>query len=134
MPRRKPVGPQRDPAAVQAEIEQVQQRLAASIDELVERTHPKNVAKRGLAKVRHAGSQLVEEARAIASGNPARRKSSRFVEPPEGSILVSGEDEVVTEYGCGSRLLPRSWSGSVSVWWSRWVCWSCCAGEASVEW
>ncbi|AAZ56391.1 hypothetical protein JCM3263A_03170 [Thermobifida fusca] len=98
MPRRKPVGPQRDPAAVQAEIEQVQQRLAASIDELVERTHPKNVAKRGLAKVRHAGSQLVEEARAIASGNPVRRKSSRFVEPPEGSILVSGEDEVVTEY------------------------------------
>ena len=68
MPRRKPVGPQRDPAAVQAEIEQVQQRLAASIDELAERTHPKNVAKRGLAKVRHAGSQLVEEARAIASG------------------------------------------------------------------
>lgn len=98
MPRRKPVGPQRDPAAVQAEIEQVQQRLAASIDELVERTNPKNVAKRGLEKALHTGSQLVEEARAIAAGNPVRRKSSRVVEPPEGSILVSGEDEVVTEY------------------------------------
>ena len=96
MPRRKPVGPQRDPAAVQAEIEQVQQRLAASIDELVERTHPKNVAKRGLAKVRHAGSQLVEEARAIASGNPVRRKSSRTTWHRSGTRMTPGKRQSIT--------------------------------------
>ncbi|GAA3965541.1 DUF3618 domain-containing protein [Thermobifida alba] len=98
MQGRKPVGPPRDPAAVQAEIEQVQRRLAASIDELVDRTNPKNVARRGLEKVRQAGGYLAEEARALAAGDPVRRRSSHPVEPEEGAVLVSGENEVVTEY------------------------------------
>ncbi|WP_369975080.1 DUF3618 domain-containing protein [Thermobifida halotolerans] len=48
MQGRDPASPQRDPAAVQAEIEQVQQRLAASIDALADRANPKNAARRGL--------------------------------------------------------------------------------------
>ncbi|KUP98435.1 DUF3618 domain-containing protein [Thermobifida cellulosilytica] len=89
---------QRDPAAVQAEIEQVQRQLAASIDALVDRASPRSIARRGLQKVRQAGGHLAEEARAIAVGDPVRRRSSRPVEPPEGAVLVGGENEVVTEY------------------------------------
>jgi len=34
------------------EIEQVRERLASTIDELIDRTNPKNIAKRGLASVK----------------------------------------------------------------------------------
>ncbi|MEY9215479.1 hypothetical protein ABH917_004925 [Thermobifida halotolerans] len=48
--------------------------------------------------MRQAGGHLAEEARALLAGDPVRRGSSRLVPPDEGAVLVSGEDEVVTEY------------------------------------
>ncbi|GLU47627.1 DUF3618 domain-containing protein [Nocardiopsis ansamitocini] len=93
-----PEEPRRDPAVVQAEIERAQVRLAWAIDELTDRANPKNVAKRGLGKLRDTGELLVEEARALVTGASVRRTDSHLVEPPEGAILLKGEDEVVADY------------------------------------
>lgn len=98
MEGRDPAGPQRDPASVQAEIEQVQARLATAIDALVDRTSPKNVARRGLDRLRDTGENLAEEARALVTGSAVLRKGSESVEPGEGDVLVRGEGEVVADY------------------------------------
>ncbi|TDQ46621.1 DUF3618 domain-containing protein [Actinorugispora endophytica] len=98
MEGRDPAGPQRDPASVQADIERAQARLAFAIDELVDRTSPRSVARRGLGRLRDTGENLVEEARALVTGSPVLRRDSRLVEPDEGAILVKGEDEVVADY------------------------------------
>ncbi|GAB3210580.1 DUF3618 domain-containing protein [Marinactinospora thermotolerans] len=104
---RDPAGARRDPAAVQAEIERVQARLARTIDEITDRTKPANVARRGWEQVRGAGEHLVEEARSLVSGSGAVRLGSHVVEPPEGSVRLKGDDEVVTTYSTRAPLPPE---------------------------
>jgi len=41
-----------DPADLEAQIEQTRQQLATTIDEIAERVHPKNVARRALERAR----------------------------------------------------------------------------------
>ncbi|GAA3753162.1 hypothetical protein HDA32_004502 [Spinactinospora alkalitolerans] len=98
MEGRDPAGMRRDPASVQAEIERVQARLAWAIDEIGDRTKPGNVARRGWGRLRDTGGHLAEEARALVSGSGVVRRSSQEVEPPEGSIVLKGDGEVVTDY------------------------------------
>ncbi|MDA0562909.1 DUF3618 domain-containing protein [Streptomonospora sp. S1-112] len=107
MEERDPAAAPRDPATVQAEIERVQRRLAQTVDEIADRTKPANVARRGWQRVRGAGSHLAEEARALVVGGGTVRLDSHVVEPPEGSVLVQGDDEVVSTYTARARLSPE---------------------------
>ncbi|PSK92255.1 uncharacterized protein DUF3618 [Murinocardiopsis flavida] len=108
MEERDPAGERRDPANVQAEIERTQQRLAWSIDELVDRTSPKNVARRGWHRVLDAGDQLVGEARALVTGSTAVRLDSHVIEPPEGSVRLRGDEEVVSTYSTRGPIPPEA--------------------------
>jgi hypothetical protein len=47
-----PNGRPRSPQEIEAEIVEARQNLAATLDQLADRTNPKNVAKRGAAKAR----------------------------------------------------------------------------------
>ncbi|MDA2803723.1 DUF3618 domain-containing protein [Nocardiopsis suaedae] len=107
MEARGPAGARRDPAGVQAEIEQVQRRIATTLDELADRAKPANVARRGAERLREAGGRLADEARAVVSGG-AVRLDSRTEEPPEGSIRLKGEDEVVSTYTTRGQLPPEA--------------------------
>ncbi|WP_017592680.1 DUF3618 domain-containing protein [Nocardiopsis potens] len=102
-----PAGARRDPAGVRAEIEQVQRRLAATLDELNDRTRPANLARRGAERLRGAGERLVDEARALATGS-AVRVDSRVEDPPQGSVMLKGEDEVVSTYSTRGQLPPEA--------------------------
>lgn len=86
------------PADLQREIESAQRRLAVTIDELAERTSPGGIARRQVRGLRKAGSSLVEEVRAVATGAQTVRRDSRVVDPPEGSVVAKGDEEIVTTY------------------------------------
>ncbi|MUL39921.1 DUF3618 domain-containing protein [Streptomonospora sp. PA3] len=107
MEERDPAAVPRDPASVQAEIERTQRRVAMALDGIVERTKPANVARRGWGRVRERGSHLAEEARALVAGGKAVRLDSHVVEPPEGSVRLRGDDEVVSTYRSGGRVAPE---------------------------
>lgn len=107
MEERDPAAKRRDPATVQAEIERTQQRLAWSIDEVVDRTNPKNIARRGWHRVRETGDQLVEEARAMVTGSNTVRVDSKVIEAPEGSVRLRGDEEVVSTYSTRGSLPPE---------------------------
>lgn len=108
MEERDPAGERRDPASVQAEIERTQQRLAWSIDELVDRTSPKNVARRGWHRVLDTGDRIVGEAQALITGPNAVRVDSRVIEPPQGSVRLRGDEEVVSTYSTRGPLPPEA--------------------------
>lgn len=91
------------PAEVQAEIEREQQLLAQTLDELTEQARPANIARRGLNRARSTGAHLAEEARALVLGG-AVRMESHPVEPPEGSIRLKGDEDMVTTYQARGRL------------------------------
>lgn len=116
----------RDPAGVQAEIERAQRRLAWAVDEIVDRTSPKSVARRSWDRVRGCGARLFGGARSLVTGD-AVRLESHVVEPPEGTVMVKGDDEVVSTYAArgslstGTVLLGASAGlvvtvGLVAVW------------------
>ncbi|QVQ54139.1 DUF3618 domain-containing protein [Spiractinospora alimapuensis] len=92
------------PVELRREIEAAQRRLTATVDELAERASPRGIAKRGLRDLRGAGEALLEEARAVATGAQTVRRNSEVVEPPQGSVLLKGDDEVVSTYE--PRALP----------------------------
>ncbi|WP_067963637.1 DUF3618 domain-containing protein [Nocardiopsis trehalosi] len=98
MEGRDPARARREPAQVQAEIERTQRRLAAAIDGITDRTNPRNVARRGFDRVRDVGGHLAEEARVLVSGGGAVRGESHEIEPPEGTVRLRGDGEVVTTY------------------------------------
>ena len=106
MEARDPAGARRDPAGVQTEIEQTQRRLAAVLDELTDRTRPANVARRGAQRLRGAGERLVDEAKALATGS-AVRVDRHTEEPPQGSVRLKGEDEVVSTYSTRGQVPPE---------------------------
>jgi hypothetical protein len=63
----------RTPDALVRDIEEARDRLAVTIDEIVERVHPKNVAKRTLGRVRSRfvnddGSPKLENIAPVAGG------------------------------------------------------------------
>lgn len=95
------------PAELQAEITREQQRLAQTLEELGEQARPANVARRQMTKVRERGSRLVDEARALVVGGGAVRVESHLVEPEEGSVVLKGDDEVVTTYQSRGQLPPE---------------------------
>ncbi|WP_046469955.1 DUF3618 domain-containing protein [Allosalinactinospora lopnorensis] len=104
MEGRDPAEARRDPAGVQAEIERTQRRLAWAVDEIVDRTSPRNVARRGWQRMRDTGVHLAGGARAMATGDGTIRLESHVVEPPEGSVLLKGDDEVVSTYASRSAV------------------------------
>ncbi len=97
MEGREPSEARRDPAGVQAEIERAQRRLAWAVDEIVDRTSPRNVARRGLDRARDCGTQVLGGARSLVAGD-AVRLESHVVDPPEGTVMAKGDDEVVSTY------------------------------------
>jgi hypothetical protein len=100
--------PRRTPAEIEAEINREQRRLAETIDELVVTATPANIARRQVAKVKETGGRILDEARALVIGGGAVRVESHLVEPEEGSILLKGDDEVVSTYQSRRRLPPEA--------------------------
>ncbi|WP_433227425.1 DUF3618 domain-containing protein [Actinomadura formosensis] len=85
----------RDPEALEREIEQARQELARTIDELADRVNPKNVAHRGIER-------LKEEADHVA------KAVGTMVRP-------SGADEEGQGGGIDRRLLLVSAGAAVTV-------------------
>lgn len=100
--------PRQTPAEVQAEIDREQRRLAETLDELSEQARPANIAKRQIGKVKERGSWILDEARALVVGGGAVRVQSRPVRPDEGSIVLKGDDRVVTTYQSRGQLPPEA--------------------------
>ncbi|MFW6639281.1 DUF3618 domain-containing protein [Nocardiopsis algeriensis] len=100
-------GPRQTPAELEAEINEEQRRLAETIDRLLEEARPANIARRRLEQARDHGTRLVEEARALVIGGNAVRVESHLVEPEEGSVLLKGDEEVVSTYQSRRRLPPE---------------------------
>ncbi|MDE3719777.1 DUF3618 domain-containing protein [Nocardiopsis sp. N85] len=107
--------PRRTPADIEAEINREQRRLAETIDELVVQAKPANIARRQINRVKEKGGRLVDEARALVVGGGAVRVESHLVEPREGSILLKGDDEVVTTYQSRGQLPPEAMILAVGV-------------------
>ncbi|MFC7330000.1 DUF3618 domain-containing protein [Marinactinospora rubrisoli] len=114
MEGRDPARARRDPASLQAEIERTQARLVSSMDAIADRTNPRNAARRGLRQLRDAGGHLVEEARTLVTGG-AVRLDSEVVEPPEGSVRLKHDDEVVSTYSARRSLPPEAVAVGVGV-------------------
>lgn len=100
--------PRQTPAEVQAEIDREQRRLAETLDELSEQARPANIAKRQIGKVKERGSRILDEARALVVGGGAVRVESHPVHPDEGSIVLKGDDRVVTTYESRGQLPPEA--------------------------
>lgn len=107
--------PRQTPAQVQEEIDREQRRLAETLDKLSEAARPANVARRQLDKARQSGSRLVDEARALVLGGGAVRVESHLVEPEEGSIVLKGDEKVVTTYQSRGQLPPEAIMLAVGV-------------------
>ncbi|GHD20966.1 DUF3618 domain-containing protein [Nocardiopsis kunsanensis] len=102
------IEPRQTPAEIQAEIDREQRRFAETLDALEEAARPGNIARRQLGKARERGARLVDEARALVLGGGAVRLESRLVEPEEGTIVVKGDEEVITTYQSRSQLPPEA--------------------------
>ncbi|MBE3001883.1 DUF3618 domain-containing protein [Nocardiopsis sp. HNM0947] len=100
--------PRQTPAEIQAEIDREQRQFAETLDALEEAARPGNIARRQIGKAKERGSRLVDEARALVLGGGAVRLDSRLVEPEEGSIVVKGDEEVITTYQSRGRLPPEA--------------------------
>lgn len=100
--------PRQTPAQVQEEIDREQRRLAETLDKLSEAARPSNIARRQLNRARRGGSRLVDEARALVLGGGAVRVESHLVEPEEGSIVLKGDEKVVTTYQSRGQLPPEA--------------------------
>lgn len=100
--------PRQTPAEIEAEINREQRRLAETLEQLSVQARPSNIARRQMDRARERGARIVDEARALVAGGGAVRVQSRLVEPPEGSIVLKGDDEVVTTYQTRGQLPPEA--------------------------
>ncbi len=100
--------PRQTPAEVVAEINREQRRLAETLEELGEQARPANIARRQLAKAKDRGTRIFDEARALVLGGGAVRVESHLVRPEEGSIVIKGDDKVVTTYQSRGQLPPEA--------------------------
>ena len=107
--------PRQTAAEVQAEIDREQRRLAETLDELSEQARPANIARRQIDKVKERGSRILDEARALVVGGGAVRVESHLVHPDEGSIVLKGDDKVVTTYQSRGQLPPEALSLAAGV-------------------
>ncbi len=96
--------PRQTPEELQAEIDREQRRLAETLDELSEQARPSNIAKRQIGRAKERGARILDEARALVVGGGAVRVESRVVRPEDGSIVLKGDDKVVTTYQSRGRL------------------------------
>ena len=96
--------PRQTPEELQAEIDREQRRLAETLDELSEQARPSNIAKRQIGRAKERGARILDEARALVVGGGAVRVERRVVRPEEGSIVLKGDDKVVTTYQSRGRL------------------------------
>ncbi|MFB4297234.1 DUF3618 domain-containing protein [Actinomadura sp. NTSP31] len=67
----------RDPEALEREIERTRRELARTIDELAERVNPKNLAHKGSERIKEEAGQLVQAVNAMVrpegeDGEPGR--------------------------------------------------------------
>ncbi|MFD6952566.1 hypothetical protein A6A08_26345 [Nocardiopsis sp. TSRI0078] len=100
--------PRQTPADIEAEINREQRRLAETLDQLSVQARPANIARRQMDRARERGARIVDEARALVVGGGAVRVESRPVEPAEGSIVVKGDNEVITTYQSRGQLPPEA--------------------------
>ncbi|WP_017616112.1 DUF3618 domain-containing protein [Nocardiopsis salina] len=100
--------PRQTPAEIQAEIDREQRQFAETLDALEEAGPPGNIARRQIGKAKERSARLVDEARALVLGGGAVRLDSRLVEPEEGSIVVKGDEEVITTYQSRGQLPPEA--------------------------
>ncbi|GHC94579.1 hypothetical protein GCM10007079_45170 [Nocardiopsis terrae] len=100
--------PRQTAAEVQAEIDREQRQLAETLSELGEQARPANIARRQLTKAKDRGTRIFDEARALVLGGGAVRVESHLVEPEEGSIVLKGDDKVVTTYQSRGQLPPEA--------------------------
>ncbi|WP_285731673.1 DUF3618 domain-containing protein [Nocardiopsis sp. ATB16-24] len=100
--------PRQTPAEIEAEINREQRLLAETLEQLSVRARPSNIARRQMERARERGARIVDEARALVVGGGAVRVQSHLVEPPEGSIVLKGDDEVVTTYQTRGQLPPEA--------------------------
>lgn len=85
-----------DPEGLERQIEETRAELARTIDSIADRVAPKNMARRGAAKVKEQAEQVVETVTGAVSG--VVRGESRAVDPESGVA----DDVVSTDY----RRLP----------------------------
>ncbi|MGW5877646.1 DUF3618 domain-containing protein [Nocardiopsis terrae] len=100
--------PRQTAAEVQAEIDREQRQLAETLSELGEQARPANIARRQFTKAKDRGTRIFDEARALVLGGGAVRVESHLVEPEEGSIVLKGDDKVVTTYQSRGQLPPEA--------------------------
>ncbi|WP_017589162.1 DUF3618 domain-containing protein [Nocardiopsis ganjiahuensis] len=100
--------PRQTPAEVMAEINREQRLLAETLEELGEQARPSNIARRQFAKAKDRGTRVFDEARALVFGGGAVRVESHLVQPEEGSIVLKGDDKVVTTYQSRGQLPPEA--------------------------
>ncbi|GAA1467799.1 DUF3618 domain-containing protein [Nocardiopsis exhalans] len=100
--------PRQTPDEIQAEINREQRRLAETLDELSVQARPANIARRQVAKAKERGTRIFDEARALVLGGGAVRVESHLVQPEEGSIVIKGDDKVVTTYQSRGQLPPEA--------------------------
>src|SRR5699024_3139703 len=100
--------PSQTPDQVQGEIDREQRRLAETLETLSVASRPYKIARRQIDRPRRNGSRLVDEARALVLGGGAVRVESRLVEPEEGSIVLKGDEKVVTTYQTRGQLPPET--------------------------
>ncbi|PWV58278.1 MULTISPECIES: DUF3618 domain-containing protein [Nocardiopsis] len=100
--------PRQTPAELQAEINREQRRLAETLEELGVQARPANIARRQIDRAKDRGTRIFDEARALVFGGGAVRVESRLVQPEEGSIVVKGDDKVVTTYQSRGQLPPEA--------------------------
>ncbi|GAA1072492.1 DUF3618 domain-containing protein [Nocardiopsis metallicus] len=100
--------PRQTPDEIQAEINREQRRLAETLDELSVQARPANIARRQVAKAKERGTRIFDEARALVLGGGAVRVESHLVRPEEGSIVIKGDDKVVTTYQSRGQLPPEA--------------------------
>lgn len=113
-----------DPEAVEHEIETTRSELASTVDAIVDRVSPKQVARRGVAQLRDEAGKLVEGARGALGIDGVVRGETRRIDPASGVA----DDVTETEYSRVPRIPPAVLIGGAVaataavgafIWWRR---------------
>lgn len=83
----------RDPEALEREIERTRVELARTIDALADRVNPRNVAHRGVAKLKQEAAQVVATVGSLVSPSDSDDDESGAVDK---RVLMAGAGVAVT--------------------------------------